>query len=268
MLVPKLQTFIYDTKEGSNLLLCLSRLLVTRIPEHFTGPCTVALAIERFILVCVPFKASTWLSKRNRLLAYSTILTLMITAGVFEISYAVTSGRFSDLCMFFPNADHEWIEESWEKPQYPSVVSAALLYALPAVVSILFYIKVGSRLLRKKNNASRNQIITVALFLSCVCWILLWGAAYFLKFSHYYLECEMHQLFICLTGWAVKSNSCEFEHWFYHEILEIKLILGSFSALMNSVCMILVVKKFWKPAEVVLHPVSMLLEWISAVIHY
>ena len=35
---------------------CVPRFLVARVPEIFTGLCTVTLAAERYILVIMPFK--------------------------------------------------------------------------------------------------------------------------------------------------------------------------------------------------------------------
>ena len=87
----------------TNKLNCLSRILVARIPEHFTGPCTLALAIERYILVCMPFQATTLLTKRKRVIAYMLLLCAMMGLSVFEMTFSLGTGRQFDLCVFFPS---------------------------------------------------------------------------------------------------------------------------------------------------------------------
>ena len=69
-----------------------SRLLTSRLPDYFLCFCTLALAVERFILVVLPFQAKELLRKRNRLIAYIALTAIIlgfIAARVdeFDVNY-------------------------------------------------------------------------------------------------------------------------------------------------------------------------------------
>ena len=159
--------------------------------------------------------------------------------------------------------------------QLQNVVSDVILFVLPAVVSLAIYCKIGRTLLHRTKNASRNQVITFALFLSCICWVVLWGMAYFLRYFSFFFECQMHRLLICLTGWmdtrtlleTWKISDCQHIHFYFRKLIQFSHLFASFSAAMNAVCIIVVVKNFWKPALVSFQSVIALLEWFSAVIY-
>ncbi len=95
---------------------CLPRILVSRIPELFTGIFTLGLAIERFILIVFPFDAATLLCRRNRLVAYSIILAITTGLTSFELIYQYTSYLKSPFnCNNIPAGVHGYLAETSEQ---------------------------------------------------------------------------------------------------------------------------------------------------------
>ena len=119
---------------------CLPDYLITRIPENFTGLCTLTLALDRFILVVFPFQSEQLLSTRNRLLAYSLLTALTFGITSYELQYyfrRIINSEYFGRCYHVPNTFF------LASPQKVSFMFAASLYALPAFVSVLLYLRVG-----------------------------------------------------------------------------------------------------------------------------
>ncbi len=246
--------FTYDVPASHFALICLPRFLVSRVPEHFTGLCTLTLAVERFILITMPLDAGRLLSKWNRVVAYSVVLGVATSFTVFEASYQFSQRELlktvqvenvdNPTCMFFPLMGLE--------RQYLSLVSAICLYAVPAAICIGLYGKVAVVLMKRQRNASRNQVLTVALLLSCMFWVILWALAYAIRFADEFVPSLMHELFSCFSGFRNKSYSdyirrvdldkAENAIWYF--IPSVTPLLAAFSSLMNAACLLIVCKKF------------------------
>ncbi len=88
-------------------------VLVSRIPELFTGICTLGLAAERFILVVLPYDASTLLCKRNRVVVYSIIVAITTALTCVELSFQYISyleSRYQ--CNTIPAGKHCYYTET------------------------------------------------------------------------------------------------------------------------------------------------------------
>ena len=251
-----------------HLAICIPRLLTSRVPEYFTGLITMSLAVERYILVIMPLKAEQLLSGRNRRIAYTAVTAtiFIMLGGEALFRFLQPHGRFVDkrhenvptACLLFPYESQNYV--------LSAAVPTLLLYGIPAVVSFLLYLRVGHALLTKKTNARRNQVLTVALLTSCMMWILLWGVAYLMRLCHLYLRQLMFDLMACLTGWQVlhypdDSTSddnvydydYDYDYYSYNtnlawvDVYNASPFLGTTSALMNAVCLLVAVKHFWIP---------------------
>ncbi len=220
-----------DVKQ--HLITCLPLMLVVRLPEIFTGICSVSLALERYLLVH-PAGAQDLLCRRNRIVAYSIAATLTLLLTLFEAVYNFVYNFQPYSCMFFPSFGYK---------EYSSVVSAVLLYLIPASTSVAIY----SKLLR-----TRRDVLTFVLLLNCLFWILLWGVAYTIRFLDSFFACRMHELMVCLLGFyhpRVGIPGCAHgtlinEFWF--QFADLNYLLGTFTALVNSLCLLFICNKSWE----------------------
>ncbi len=232
--------------------LCVPRVLVGRIPEYFTGLCTLTMAVERYILIIYPFKADQFLRKRNRIAVYSIITTLCFGFSFSEIAaHSLTFGDKTyepydylfQTCYFFPKLGMSHY--------YSSLATATVFFLIPASICFFLYVRVGRALARKKRKAGRNRVLTFALLLSCMFWIFLWGLAYLVRILDGFpvLRQFMYEVTICLLGWeeggaapdALGTNSV------WDIIVGVFPLLPTFSAVMNAMCLLVVCKAFWEP---------------------
>ncbi len=211
----------------------------------------MTLAVERFVMVVLPLKASTILTKRNRLVAYFSVTIFSTGLSVAEAVFHVRNGHSGKACEMFPSTTLRlWSRNLDGSIAYASLASAVLLYLVPAVVSTGLYARVGIVLLKRRQQASRNKVLTVALLFSCFFWIVLWGMAYFLRFSEIYFDCALQDLFICLTGEGIRAagvSGCTPSNQLWDELKKTSTLLATFSAVMNAACLLIVCKKFWEP---------------------
>ena len=128
-----------------------------------------------------------------------------------------------------------------------------VLFVIPALVSTVLYSAVGYTLLTKKRNRGRNQVLTVALLVSCLFWVLL-GAASLITQYFFIIFGDLGQtLLSCITGKQFWMYECENAPVLVSHDPEFlnnfTALFSTFSAFMNSFCILVVVKKFWEPAE-------------------
>ena len=134
------------------------------------------------------------------------------------------------------------------------MVSAAVLYLIPAIISLTLYSIVGQSLVVRTRHRRRNQILTVALLFSCFFWVVLGVFTYFTRFisqpNGSFLTELQHNFMVCVTGWQEWYYDCENQltsnPWTY-EMKLCSTLFVTFSAFMNSFCLLIVVKKFWEP---------------------
>ena len=139
----------------------------------------------------------------------------------------------------------------------PSMISAAVLYLVPAIISALLYTVVGQTLTARNRQRGRNQVLTGALLLSCLFWVTLGVPTYFARFTYgdnrnTFISDLQHSLMICITGWQLwwPPYDCQSQlkiHPLTKDLSFFGVLFTSFSAFMNSLCLLVVVKKFWAP---------------------
>ncbi len=170
---------VHYNKQAFFWVHCFPSVLFIRVPEYFTGLLTLVLALERYILVVHPFSANELLTKRNRTVCYSiltlvSVLCCVVDVGI-RINHYEASPKDSILCYLSP------LGRNLTSANNSALIIGLFTYAIPAVVSLSLYLKVILVLLKKKTNVSRNRVLTLALFSSCVCWILTWALTFFCR---------------------------------------------------------------------------------------
>ena len=133
------------------------------------------------------------------------------------------------------------------------VLSTCLFFVIPALASTALYSAVGYTLLTKKHNRGRNQVLTVSLLFSCLFWLLLAALSLFAKY-YYFIFAEVGQkLLICITGTQLWLYDCENQTVYSSSLPDLPAVFSpffsTFSAFMNSFCLLVVVKKFWEPVK-------------------
>ena len=189
------------------------------------------------------------LCKRHRLVAYSIITSVVLGLSLFEAVYTFKYFYRPEFCVFFPKLIDQY---GGAEIAYPRAVSAGCLFCLPALISTALYCKIGFTLLKRKKDAGRNQVLTVALLMSCVFWILISGISYLIRFLDIFADCFMVQLMICISGFYQPKAQWHCPGILINDVWEqvtfLNYLFSTFSALMNSLCLLIVCKPFWESA--------------------
>ena len=138
------------------------------------------------------------------------------------------------------------IGENYYSPLYVMLGTAFIFFLVPALISLILYIFVFLKLRKMKTNVSRNRVLTVALFTSCVCWIVLWSISYFVRALSLSFSRSMEH--------TMKFLSCifgsQYQTPFFFILLSLNYkssIFPIFSSVMNPFCLLVVCKVFWTP---------------------
>ena len=222
---------------------CYSSFFLTRIPETFTGLCTLVLALDRFVLIVLPLRSAQLLTRTNRIVVYTLLTVPALALNLFEAAKrsqeAMTHEVKNDICLLFPDI---------ELLSFTNIshATALLFYFTPGLLSLLLYSVVSYVLLNKPTNAGRNKVLTIALMFSCIFWLLSWGVAYWLRFRSQGPSGLLFDLMKCVVG--------VHEEDYYEVNDEVALLISLstpfiqvFSSLMNALCLLVICKMFWEP---------------------
>ena len=136
-----------------------------KLNYYSTGYCIALIAIERYVIVCKPFKVNEILTTRNKYLSIIFLNVLLIASSTREILCR------NYLFMFFD-------ETIWDYLCFgdvnESICEAFLFFLAPATVTCVLYASVGFKLAKVSSNQSRNRDLTIAFLISCLLWIVLW----------------------------------------------------------------------------------------------
>ena len=129
----------------------------------------------------------------------------------------------------------------------------SLLFLIPALISTVLYSAVGYTLFTKKRNRGRNQVLTVALLFSCLFWILLGLLSLVAQYFDLFFGDLGRTLVVCMTGKQLWMYDCENQPVYSSRedtfFKRFSPLFSTFSAFMNSFCLLVVVKTFWRPVE-------------------
>ena len=136
-----------------------------KLNYYSTGYCIALIAIERYVIVCKPFKVNEILTTRNKYLSVFFLNLLLVASSTREI---LCRNVFS---AFFNRTIREYMcfedvnESIWE---------AFLFFLAPSIITCVLYASVGFKLAKVSSNQSRNRDLTIAFLISCLLWIVLW----------------------------------------------------------------------------------------------
>ena len=139
----------------------------SKLNYYSTSLCMIVIGLERYILICQPLAAKTFLTKRNRIK-----LAITLTASIIIVSlhhFFCAWGRFAtrltgfrfEICLF-------------SRKELYSIIFISSFYIIPSLVILMLYIPVGIRLRKTKFHRSRNRDLTNAFILSYIFWVILW----------------------------------------------------------------------------------------------
>ena len=133
-------------------------------PEYSTGVCMLALAVQRFILVRMPFKAKAILTTKF----YKIVTIVLLTfAGVMTVGTVVFS-------MLKKILDNECTPYYYSSTRVQGIVESTIFLFIPAFICVVLYSQVGVALWHSVSMQARNRQLTILFIISCVTWILLW----------------------------------------------------------------------------------------------
>ena len=159
--------FRYSTaiQPGNHLVGMLGYFIGKRFNIYSTGYCVLAIAIERFILVCHPFKVNTLLTKTKR-----KIVALLLT--VFILGYS----SMDFICRYFSfiYRASDVKENCYGNRFVDAIIESVVFFAIPAVATIALYSLIGRKLKTVQANQDRNRDLTRAFAVSCFLWVVTW----------------------------------------------------------------------------------------------
>ena len=235
---------VESTLEERYWIVCMPRVLVLRLSEYFTGPITLVITVERFLMVVKPHSYEEILSRKNRLILYTTLTLLIVLMTAIDVLIR-SDYRLNIIVEGF--CSHGF----WGRRNYifySSLATAFVFFFVPAVTSLALYCVTLQRLIKMKTNVARNRVLTVAFFSSCVCWIFLWSISYFLRSMHFHFGRKEIFIFTrdfltCLFGY----EHFAFIETFLFVSIERAHFLTITSSVMNPFCLLVVCKVFWTP---------------------
>ena len=151
---------------------CVPQYLLVRFTEYSTGPITLVLAFERFLMVVKPFSYKSVINRRKRSIMYIILTSTILSITVLDlVSRYFSYTAYSDCSYGFLGRKCSRL--------YFMFSTSFVFFIIPGTVSLILYAITFYKLLRKKTNVGRNRVLTIALFFSCVSWITLWSIGMF-----------------------------------------------------------------------------------------
>ena len=135
-----------------------------------TGVCLLAMTIERYVFICYPMSADSWLSKQKHMILCVTSSTVIILG--FSMNFV---GGFLENEYFDKNTQIEPVIAF-------RVLDGLLFFALPACICGYLSIKIAWALKGMLSHQERNQQIYKALLFTWLAWILLWTPSKIISF--------------------------------------------------------------------------------------
>ena len=187
--------------DHANGVHCSATLLSIVYNEYVIGLCVFAMSLERFVLVFWPSKFNKAAGFNIRIVCYS-LLTLIVFALLIS-STAVAASNHPDNCnlSFYANKTQKFYSDT------------VLFFLLPGVTSITFYLLLTVEP-KDKNPPSACMI---AMFTSCVLWVLL-----------YCPKCVFHFLEVVVWEEPFANKSKLFYIWCFTMLHETFIILYAF----------------------------------------
>ena len=161
---------------------CLKYILMSRLNEYVTGPVTLAIAVERYIMVCVPYDSKTLLSRKRRRIAYVLLSLAVFPCLLAELLYRyLTQDAF--LCHMGIYLTHG---SDWRLVFLSSLANCVFFFVIPAIGSCVLYVKVMKALKVQQTEVARNKVLTVAFIVSTSIWVILWTLKYLYQYVWYW----------------------------------------------------------------------------------
>ena len=199
-----------------------------------TGYCVLALAMERFILVCLPFRAEKLLTKNNRVFASIALSLLLLFITVYnQLCSRLYSPHYSLLIKAPAIAKYTCYPETRSE----ILAKTVLFFVIPASVTSFLYIMIGAKLSKVKTNRNRNSDLTKAFLISCILWILLWFPDQLAKLIKWFPE-EHSLVYYTTTSSTIA-----------HVLFLFSRGVFMFYCLLNPVIFIFVSRGFQKPIK-------------------
>ena len=146
----------------------LSNFLNNEFNLFSTPYCILVIAVERYVMVCWPFRSKKLLTTRNRFFI-GVFLTLFVPIYSFlmfacENIYYLADQNYYD---YFYRVCYKSLFRK-------NLAHLIVFFIFPAFLTLILYSMVGIRLAKSRANQSRNRDLTVAFLISCALWIILW----------------------------------------------------------------------------------------------
>ena len=163
---------------------------------------------SRYVMVCKPTEADTFLSY-NRRVSLCMLSTILIICSVgLDVLFAYFI-EIHDTTLFERYKFFEFYN------LYGKIFRSILFYFLPLVISVLFYVAIARKLLSMISNSKRNNQLNKAFAITCVAWIFLWfpGAIDDFQFyiQHLYPEIDLSWLFDNKIYSTIMERSLDFK---------------------------------------------------------
>ena len=147
------------------------------IMNEISTPMTMlALAIQRFFIVCKPFVANQPTFSKYILwgnIAITVIPLLLMIPNIITVLYLRHDGRFLEPICY---------AGMFVLGEYRNLFGSIIFFGVPALVCVVLYIFIGRALLKMRTMEARNRCLTLIFMVSCLLWFLFWLPDRFLNF--------------------------------------------------------------------------------------
>ena len=176
--VLNLQFTLQKTEVKTNLS-CFLIYCRSFLNEYSTGPCILATAFIRYVMVCRP--TDNILTKKLLLcIAFliSAVTGVSILMNILDMKFSYQFSQFSEIPI---SREPVFTLNCWAsnyRPLWRVVTGSTVFMIIPALASGYFYFSVSKVLLKREQDLERNRTLSIAFCLSWFCWIVCWSPNY------------------------------------------------------------------------------------------
>ena len=168
----------FKMTRGISLMDCILTFLRVSLNEYTTGTCVLATAYIRYALVCHASRKN--LVEKKTLLAISFLIVFIAVIAVGGNLAVVLLQTEENISLYEYTAERqrqkllERCDHILTRRSTRLLIETITCFAVPAVLSGLFYAMVIIKLLKRERDAMRNRSLTIAFVISWLLWVFCW----------------------------------------------------------------------------------------------
>ena len=169
----------FKMTRGISLMDCTLTFLRVSLNEYTTGTCVLATAYIRYALVCHASRKNLVEKKTLMTISFLIVIVALTAVGwnLANVKFEAKEGYMS-FDYYTAEAQRRKLLEQCDhiltRRSTRLLIETITCFAVPAVLSGLFYAKVIIKLLKRERDAMRNRSLTIAFVISWLLWVFCW----------------------------------------------------------------------------------------------